>query len=71
MVSLEGRTSLTAILLTLFSIGYLAESFGDFLFPGNGEILAWIVGLSAAVGGLSLTLWLLIKGIRGRSGKNP
>ncbi len=54
------------ILITLAGLGYLIESFGDFLFPGNEQVLGWIVGVSAAVGELSLTLWLLIKGVRTR-----
>ncbi|HER09899.1 MAG TPA: DUF4386 domain-containing protein [Bacteroides sp.] len=54
------------ILIALAGLGYLIESFGDFLFPGNEEVLGWIVGVSAAVGELSLTLWLLIKGVRVR-----
>jgi len=52
------------ILIVIASVGYLVESFGDFLFPGNEQVLGWIVGVSAAVGELSLTLWLLIKGVR-------
>ena len=54
------------ILIVIASVGYLVESFGDFLFPGNEQVLGWIVGVSAAVGELSLTLWLLIKGVRTR-----
>ncbi len=51
-------------MMIVAAIGYLAETFGDFLYPGNEEVLAWIVGLSAALGEVELTLFLLIKGIR-------
>ncbi len=51
-------------MIILAAMGYLAETFGDFLYPGNEEVLAWIVGLSAALGEVELTLFLLIKGIR-------
>ncbi|MEZ4973962.1 MAG: DUF4386 domain-containing protein [Cyclobacteriaceae bacterium] len=44
--------------------GYLMETFGDFLFPGNEEWLAWVVGLSAALGEVELALYLLIKGTK-------
>ncbi|MGE0588830.1 MAG: DUF4386 domain-containing protein [Cyclobacteriaceae bacterium] len=42
--------------------GYLMETFGNFLFPGNEEWLAWVVGLSAALGEVELALYMLIKG---------
>jgi hypothetical protein len=40
------------------------ETFGDFLFPGNEHWLAWVVGLSAALGEVELTLYMLIKGVK-------
>ena len=46
------------------AIGYLLESYGNFLFPGNETGLALIVGISAAIGEVTLTLFLLIKGLR-------
>ena len=46
------------------AMGYVMESFGDFLIPGNEATLGWIVGLSAALGEVGLTLYLLIKGVR-------
>ncbi|XOV92901.1 MAG: DUF4386 domain-containing protein [Bacteroidota bacterium] len=55
---------LFGILMIFAAVGYLMESFGDFLFPGNEELLAWIVGLSAGLGEVGLTLYLLIKGVR-------
>lgn len=42
--------------------GYLMETFGDFLFPGNEEWLAWVVGLSSVLGEVELALYMLIKG---------
>ena len=50
------------IFMILAAGGYLMETFGDFLFPGNEEWLALLVGVSAALGEVSLTLYLLIKG---------
>jgi hypothetical protein len=52
------------ILLAAAALGYLIESFGNFLITGNEEILGWIVGLPAAVGEISFTVWLLVKGVR-------
>jgi len=51
------------ILMAVAAIGYLMESFGVFLFPGNEDWLALIVGFSAAIGEVGLTLYLLIKGV--------
>lgn len=42
--------------------GYLIETFGNFNFPGYEAYTALIVGLAAAIGEVSLTLYLLIKG---------
>lgn len=52
------------ILLGIAAVGYLAESFGNFLFPRHESIYAWIVAVPAVIGELSLCLWLLIKGVR-------
>lgn len=46
------------------AMGYTMESFGNFLFPGNETWLAWAVGLSAAIGEVGLTFYLIIKGVR-------
>tara|TARA_Y100001972_G_scaffold125502_2_gene176825 strand:- start:998 stop:1636 length:639 start_codon:yes stop_codon:yes gene_type:complete len=46
------------------ALGYVMESFGDFLYPGHEVLLAWVVGLSAAVGEVGLTLYLIIKGLK-------
>lgn len=54
------------VLMVIASLGYLMESFGNFLFTGYEDILAWIVGVSAGIGELSLTFWLLIKGVKNK-----
>jgi hypothetical protein len=52
------------ILLVLASVGYLTESFGNFLFPQYGPLFAWIVAVPAVIAELSLCLWLLVKGVK-------
>jgi len=42
--------------------GYLIETFGNFSLPGYEESTALIVGVSAALGEVSLTLYMIIKG---------
>ncbi|MEO0330722.1 MAG: DUF4386 domain-containing protein [Bacteroidota bacterium] len=42
--------------------GYLIETFGNFSLPGYEEYTALIVGVTAAIGELSFTFYLLIKG---------
>lgn len=44
--------------------GYLIETFGNFTVPGYEEYTALIVGIAAAIGELSFTFYLLIKGRR-------
>jgi hypothetical protein len=50
------------VLLVFASIGYLTDSFGNFLLPQYEEIFASIV-VVLAVGELLFTLWLLIRGV--------
>jgi hypothetical protein len=52
------------VLLVLASLGYLIESFGNFLFPGYEALFAWIVAVPAVIAELSLCLWLLLKGVK-------
>jgi hypothetical protein len=52
------------VLLMVASIGYLLESFGNFVLPKYEEIYATVVILLAAIPELSFTLWLLVKGVR-------
>ncbi|WP_163381265.1 DUF4386 domain-containing protein [Cyclobacterium sp. SYSU L10401] len=54
------------ILMVLAAGGYLLETFGNFIFPGNQIVLANIVGVSAAIGEVSLTFFLLFKGVKGK-----
>jgi hypothetical protein len=55
---------LFGVFMIIASGGYLLETFGNFLLPGYETQLANIVGISAALGEVSLTFYLLIKGIR-------
>ncbi|WP_162340832.1 DUF4386 domain-containing protein [Cyclobacterium salsum] len=54
---------LLGTLMILAGIGYEMESFGDFLFPGNEEWLALVVGVTAVLGEVSLTGYFLKKGL--------
>lgn len=42
--------------------GYLVESFGNFTIPGNEAWLALLVGITAALGEVGLTFYMMIKG---------
>ena len=53
---------LLGILMVAACAGYLTESFGFILYPEYKTVFAWIVGLSVAVGEVSLCLWLMVKG---------
>lgn len=60
-------SSIIGVLLIIASIGYLADSFANFLLPNYPEykdIFLLIVAVPGIIGELSLTLWLLIKGIK-------
>ena len=61
--------SIFGILMVLATFGYLIETFGNIMIPGNEALLANIVGFSAAVGEISLTFYLMIKGVKSRQGK--
>ncbi|MEK6481772.1 DUF4386 domain-containing protein [Catalinimonas sp. 4WD22] len=43
--------------------GYLMETFGNFNFPGNEAWLVLVVGITAALGEVSLTFYMLFKGL--------
>lgn len=58
------------VLMGIAAIGYLMETFGNFLFPGNEYWLAWTVGIAAALGEVELALYLLIKGKKKTSTTN-
>ena len=44
------------ILMTIAGIGYLLESFGNFLFPEYESILTWVVAIPAVLGEVTLCL---------------
>ncbi len=50
-------------LLAVAAVGYLAESMGNFLFPGYEGVLVWLVAVPAVLAELSLALWLVTKGV--------
>ena len=52
------------ILMTIAGIGYLLESFGNFLFPEYESILTWVVAIPAVLGEVTLCLWMLVKGVK-------
>ncbi|MCB0668736.1 MAG: DUF4386 domain-containing protein [Saprospiraceae bacterium] len=55
--------ALIGVLMAIAGCAYFMESFGDFLFPGNEDWLALLVGIAAALGEITLAFYLLIKGI--------
>ncbi|MBN2720098.1 MAG: DUF4386 domain-containing protein [Proteobacteria bacterium] len=52
------------VLMVLASLGYLAESFGNFLFPGHEALLTLTVAVPAVIAEVSLCLWLVIRGVK-------
>lgn len=61
-VSISGFLGL---LMIAAGFGYLIESFGFILIPEYKVIFGWIVGISAALGEVTLAIWLLVKGAKG------
>jgi hypothetical protein len=51
------------VLMVFASLGYLLDSFGNFLFPNYKEIFGVVVAVTAVFGELPFFLWLLIKGV--------
>src|SRR5215217_5654945 len=51
------------LLVVVGSLGYLTDSFGNFLYPNYDQIFGWVVGVTAVIGELPFFLWLLIKGV--------
>ena len=64
LIKASESPQLLGILMVAACVGYLTESFGFILYPEYKTVFAWIVGLSAAVGEVSLCLWLVVKGAR-------
>ncbi|MBZ0266334.1 DUF4386 domain-containing protein [bacterium] len=56
--------ALIGIFMSIAGVGYLVETFGMILLPGNDAIFTMIVAITAVLGELSLTLWLMIKGVK-------
>ena len=54
---------LLGILMVVSALGYLADSFTKFLVPEPAATLAMVVIVTALIGELPLTLWLLVKGV--------
>ena len=52
------------ILLLLAGPAYLAESFGNLLWPGHEAFLSMCVVIAAVTAELALALWLLLRGVR-------
>jgi hypothetical protein len=52
------------VLLAIGCFGYLADTFVQFLAPGIAESIEPFVVAPAALGELSLVVWLLVKGVR-------
>ncbi len=55
--------SIFGILMVFAAFGYLIETFGNIMIPGNEALLANIVGFSAAIGEVSFTFYLMMKGV--------
>ncbi len=51
------------ILMVVGALGYLTDGYGTILVHNYGEILGWVVGVTAVIGELPFFLWLLIKGV--------
>lgn len=58
-------------LLVIAGIGYIVESFGNFLVPSQKTLWTWFVAVPAVAGEMGLTLWLLIRGLRPLEEKLP
>jgi hypothetical protein len=56
--------TILGILMIGASLGYLIESFGFILVPEYKVLFSWIVGLSAALGEVTLAIWLVAKGTK-------
>lgn len=54
---------LLGTLLVLAGLGYLIETFGNVMLPGHEAAFMLVVAIPAAIGEISLALWLVIKGV--------
>jgi hypothetical protein len=51
------------VLMVVGALGYLAHSYGSWLYPNHAETFAMVVGVTAIIGELPFFLWLAIKGV--------
>ncbi len=56
--------SIFGVLLVIAGGGYLVESFGNFLLPGYETFYMMTVAITAVIGEVGFTLWLLVKGVK-------
>jgi hypothetical protein len=59
---------LLGVMVVVASFGYLTHGLGNFVFPGHQALLEGVVLALAGVPEVSLTLWLLIRGVEVRGG---
>lgn len=57
-------------LVALAGGGYLVETFGTFLAPSGASLYTSLVTITAVVGEMGLTIWLLVKGVRAVAADN-
>ncbi len=61
------------VFLIVASLGYLIDSFGNFIsssYASNERIFLLVVAVPAIISELSLTFWLLFKGVKVQQGDN-
>lgn len=63
--------SVLGVLVAVAAVGYLVESFGMFLFPALEPFYTTGVTVTAVVGELTLCGYLMVKGMRDGTGREP
>lgn len=58
-------------LMVFAALGYLTDSFGNFLSPSYEERFAWIAYVTSFVGEFPFFLWLLFKGVKDQPSGAP
>ena len=64
LVKSELFPKILGLLLGIAGLGYLIESFGSFLLPAYADFYTMIVTVTAVLGEISFTFWLLVKGVK-------
>ena len=67
-------SGIIGVLLVVAALGYLVDSFANFLLPNYDDyktIFMIIVVVPGVIGELSLTFWLLLKGVKIQAEDNP